>query len=321
MGYNQKVHKHIIQSPEWGRFKTEYGTKSYTLGAKLQYTLHDIPLTDYKYAYAPKVNSFDFDWRELKEKLSSHNCIAINFDVPNIIRNTKDHESALKIMNDNKCSKSPRDTFAKYNILLDIVKDEEKLLSNMHHKHRYNIKHAIKHGVEVSMGNTIEDFEQFFKLFEKTAIRQKYYIHPKTYYEKIWKIFKPLDIAHIATAYTEKTPIASWMIFTYKNVLYYPYGGSDETYKNLQASTLLAWETIKFGKKAECSTFDMWGASKDPTDTKDPWYGFTNFKLRFGGTHVEYMDSYDFVLNDLYYKLFNTANNIRWKLLQLKKIF
>lgn len=315
------MHKHIIQSSEWGRFKTEYGTTSYTVDNKLQYTTHPIPLTDYKYAYAPKVNSFSFDWDKLKESLIKNKCVAINFDVPNIIKGSAEEKAAAELLRKHNCRKSPRDTFAKYNILLDISKDEEVLLKGMHHKHRYNIKHALKQGVTVQFGESLEDFEQFFALFAKTAIRQKYYIHPKAYYEKIWKIFKPLDIAHISTAYVGDTPIASWMLFTYKDVLYYPYGGSDDAYKSLQASTLLSWETIKFGKRLGYTSFDMWGAAKDPLDTKDPWFGFTNFKLRFGGQHVEYMDSHDFVVNETYYKLFNTTNNIRWKLLTLKKLF
>lgn len=315
------MHKHIIQSPEWGRFKTEYGTTSYTIDNKIQYTIHPIPLTDYSYAYAPKVGSFSFDWDKLKSELLKRNCIAINFDVPNIVKGTPEEIVAKDILEKNGCKRSPRDTFAKFNILLDISKDEEILLKEMHHKHRYNIKHAVKQGVSVKLGESLEDFEQFYSLFEKTAIRQKYYIHPRPYYEKIWKIFKPLDIVHISTAFYENTPIASWMLFTYKNILYYPYGGSDENYKNFQASTLLAWEVIRYGKSLECNSFDMWGAADDPTNTKDPWHGFTNFKLRFGGKHVEYMDSYDYVVNGNYYKLFNTANSIRWKLLTLKKFF
>lgn len=315
------MHRHIIQSPEWGRFKTEYGNTSITVDNKIQYTTHPIPLTDYKYAYAPKINTFSFDWDKLKDSLVKNKCIAINFDVPNILKGSPEQHTAEEVLIKHTCRKAPRDTFAKYNILLDISHDEETLLKNMHHKHRYNIKHATKHGVKVSFGESLEDFDKFYALFEKTAVRQKYYIHPKAYYEKIWKTFKPLDLAHISTAYSDQTPIASWMLFTYKDVLYYPYGGSDDAYKNLQASTLLSWETIKFGKRLGCATFDMWGAAQDPIDTKDPWHGFTNFKLRFGGKHVEYMDSYDYVVNETHYKLFNTANNLRWKLLTLKKLF
>ena len=314
------MNQHIIQSAEWGRFKTEYGTPAFLAGG-IQYSKHAIPLTSSFFAYAPKVNNFDIDWEKLKESLTKNNVIAINFDVPNILKDSPEEHSALEVLKKQGCTLAPRDTFAKYNILLDLTKTEEVLEKQMHHKHRYNLRYARKRGVSVEYGETMEDFEDFYTLLSLTAQRQKYYIHPKAYYEKIWKLFKPLDMVHILTAKFEETPIASWMFFTHKHVLYYPYGGSDEKHKNLQASTLVAWEAIKLGKSLGCRTFDMWGAAKDPENTKDPWYGFTNFKIRFGGKHVQYMDSYDLALNMPYYKIFNTANDIRWTLLKFRKKF
>jgi len=314
------MNQHIIQSAEWGRFKTEYGTTAFVAGG-VQYTRHPIPLTGAFFAYAPRLGSFDIDWAALRDSLSKNSVIAINFDVPNIIKGSPQETEAIQQLKEQNCVVSPRDTFAKFNILLDLSKPEEQLLAQMHHKHRYNLRYAQKQGVTVEYGETIEDFENFYALLSQTAERQKYYIHPKDYYEKIWKLFKPLDMAHILTATHNNNPIASWMFFTYKNVLYYPYGGSDEKYKNLQASTVVAWEAIKLGKSLGCKTFDMWGAAQDPTNTKDPWYGFTNFKIRFGGQHVQYMDSYDLPLNRNYYKAFNTANDLRWTLLKFLKKF
>jgi lipid II:glycine glycyltransferase (peptidoglycan interpeptide bridge formation enzyme) len=63
----------------------------------------------------------------------------------------------------------------------------------------------------------------------------------------------------------------------------------------------------------------MWGAAESLENTSDPWYGFTAFKLKFGGTYVEYMDSYDFVINRPTYNLFNFANDLRWKILKTLK--
>ena len=66
--------------------------------------------------------------------------------------------------------------------------------------------------------------------------------------------------------------------------------------------------------------FDMWGAANDPKNEKDPWFGFTNFKLKFGGEFVEYIESYDYVVNKPVYMLFNFAQKIRWKILKLIKL-
>jgi len=307
---------HIVQASEWGEFKTAYGTTAFRVGG-VQYTLHKIPFTEFNFAYAPKVSVENINFAELKKSLQAQNCIALNFDVPNVLKGSDEEKIALALFKD--CIKSPRDQFAKFNVLLDTTQTEAELLEKMHHKHRYNLKYAEKKGVTVKEAENAKDFDTFFDLYAATAVRQKYYIHPKRYYQTIWEKLYPNGIAKILTAYYENEPLASWLFFVYDNVLYYPYGGSSEKFRNLNASTLVAWEGIKLGKKNNCKTFDMWGASKNPNDTTDPWYGFTNFKLKFGGTYVEYTDSYDFVLNKVAYDLFNTANSLRWTLLKLIK--
>lgn len=308
---------HIVQSPEWGKFKIEYGTKTVRVGG-IQYTIHKLPLLDAFYAYSPRVNPEKIDYEKVKESLVKNKCVAINFDVPNILTDDKNADKCIKILED-KCVKSPRDTFAKANILVDLTKTEEDLMNNMHKKHRYNVRYAERNGVKTKRGRTMEDLEEFYKLLADTAVRQRYYIHPKKYYEKLWKRLNPLNMAHILTTTFEDKLLASWMLLTYNNVIYYPYGGSSEEHKNLFGSNVVGWETIKLGKELDCNTFDMWGAADDPEDRSDSYHGFTNFKMKFGGRHVTYIDSYDFVVNKSLYTMFNLANSIRWTILKVLK--
>jgi len=305
---------HIVQSQVWGNFKSQYGTTSISVEG-VHYTKHKIPFSHYYYAYCPKVNPYNIDFEKIKASLVENNCIAINFDVPNVLTTDPNIKSIVSIFEE-KCVKAKKNTFAKHNIILDITPSEELLLAAMHHKHRYNIKYAQKNSVVVLEGKSSEDFEIFYNLLSETAERQKYFIHPKGYYGKIWEILGNEGVVRILTAFKDKTPLASWMLFLYDGVLYYPYGGSSEQYRNLSPSTLLAWEVIKFGKANNCTTFDMWGASSDPSNSLDPWFGFTNFKLRFGGRFVEYMDSYDFIINEAAYNTFSFANDLRWKILR-----
>jgi len=46
---------------------------------------------------------------------------------------------------------------------------------------------------------------------------------------------------------------------------------------------------------------------------------FLYLKQNFGAKHVSYIPSYDFVVNEPVYKLFNVANSVRWKLLNMLK--
>ncbi len=310
--------KHFVQSPEWGKFKTEYGTPAIQVG-EIQYTKHHIPFTKSFFGYCPKVDPVAIDFGLLRKSLVENDCININFDVPNVLEGSVEEKKALEIFRKHDCVLSPRDQFARSNVLIDLTKSEEELMSAMHNKQRYNAKYAEKNGVYLKIADSQAGFEQFWDLFEATSIRQKYYIRPKSYYQKIWDIFHPSGVAQILTAMYKDEPLASWMLFLYDNTLYYPYGGSSETHKNLFGSTFLGWQVILFGKQQNCATFDMWGASDDPNNKDDPWWGFTNFKMKFGGQYVKYMHSYDFVANVSVYKMFSIANDLRWKVLKILK--
>lgn len=306
---------HIVQSPEWAEVKNEYGSKSIRVG-DIFYTIHPIPHTKFNYAYCPRVNPKSVDVSNLKKSLKENRCIGLTFDVPNVLKGSQEERDAIEIFSKH-CKRSGRSEFAKANVLLDLKRTERELFESMSKKHKYNTRYALKNGVSVQMAETKEDFEIFFDLYKKTAERQRFFIRPKRYYELIWEKLHSRGMCQILTAYYESKPLVSWMVFVYDNVLYYPYGGSSEEHRNVFAGNALGWEVIRFGLNSGCEVFDMWGAAEDPEDPSDEYYGFTNFKLKFGGAHVKYMDSYDLVINKPAYFLFNRLNNIRWKLLRL----
>jgi len=309
------MEKHVVQSEEWKNFKESYGTPA-VLAGNVLYTKHKIPFTGSYFAYCPKVNPLEISFSALDSSLRENDCVSINFDVPNIPAGTDDENKALEVFRNNKCVKSPRDQFAKANILLSLEKTDSDLLAEMHVKHRYNIQYAQKKGVKVFTAFKDEDFKKFYTLLKKTADRQKYFVRQETYYKKLWDMFKPLGMAEILTAEYDGEPLASWMFVIYKDTIYYPYGGSSEEGKSFHGSNLVAWEGIKLGRERKCKTFDMWGASGEPDNKEDPWWGFTNFKMKFGGQYIRYTDSYDYILNEPVYRLFTMANDLRWRILR-----
>jgi len=230
---------------------------------------------------------------------------------------SEQEDAAVKILSKH-CTRSPRNTFAKSNVLLDISKTEDELLKNMHPKCRYNINYAQKNGIMISSDEE-NAFDLFFDLFEKTSERQKFYIHSKHYYQTIYSDLAQAGMAKILIAKYENKAVSAWMFLMYEGVLYYIYGGWSGERQNLFPNNLLCWEGVKMGKLAECETFDMWGAATDVNDSQDPYYGFTQFKLKFGGKHVKYIDSFDLIIDKALYHSFNTANSIRWFLLKLIK--
>jgi len=305
---------HILQSQEWGEFKARAGTSPVRVGG-IQYTKHKIPLLNKYIAYAPKVNFYKqkFSWKELKDSLKDEKCVAIKFDVPNVIKQEKPGNEYKKLIEtlEKHCKKSPKSTFAEWNVLLDITPYEDDLIRNFSQKTRYNARLSAKKGVEVKIENNEKGIKIFNKLQNETAKRQHFLTHPDSYYEKVFETLNSHNMANILIAYYKKEPLVAWMLFNKDGTLYYAYGGSTTAHRKLMASNLIAWEAIKLGKRLDCKMFDMWGATGDKDNA---YWGFTRFKLGYGGELVKYIDSYDFIVNKPIYKLFNIAYAAYWKL-------
>jgi len=310
------MYRHIVQSPQWAEIKRKYGNDSVEVG-DVFYTKHKIPFLGSYFAYCPRVDPEKIDFEKLRISLKENNCVGLTFDVPNVISGTPEETKALEIFKQKDVKLSCRSEFATANFLLDIKPTEEELFNGMHSKHRYNARYALKKGVTIELAENDQDFDEFFKIFKITALRQNYHIRPKRYYQLIWEELHPKDMCHILIAKYQQEVLGAWMLFVHEKVLYYPYGGSTQDNKNLFASNALGWESIRFGKSKGCELFDMWGAADDLNDESDPYFGFTNFKAKFNGRHVKYMDSYDIIINRPLYLLFTRLNDIRWKLLEM----
>lgn len=307
------MHKHIVQSPEWAQVKKAFGKKTISAGGAI-YTLHPLPKIGYNYAYCPKVNPEDVDFEEVRKSLYANKCIGLSFDVPNVSVGSPEEKKAIEKLG-SYCVKADRSEFAQANVILDLSPSEKDLFSHMAPKHRYNTRYALKNGVTVRLAERKEDIKVFYDLVQETAVREHFFNRPQHYYEIIWDILHPKNMCDLIIAEHGDKTLAAWMLFRYENVLYYPYGGSSLENRNLFASNALGWEAIRFGKRTNCLLFDMWGAAIDPSNQNDSYYGFTNFKIKFGGKHIVYVNSYDMVINKPLYKLFKSANSLRWFLL------
>lgn len=323
--YN-KVINHPLQSFEWGEFRRKTGVqivrrgflKSNKLIDAFTVTLHKIPYTQYTIGYLPRGGEVtDTIINELKHIGKTNNTIFIQLE-PKIEKISSDR-LADQISN---LTPSFHPLFTKYTFVIDLRKSEEELLNSFHHKTRYNIRLAQKKGVWIEEDNSKEGFQTYLNLTHETTQRQQFYAHNDTYHELQWQLFSKKfntdELSHhlLHARYKDEKGIthtlASWVIFIFKDTMYYPYGASSNKFREVMASNLLAWEAIKLGKKHGFSYFDMWGALGPEPDITNPWYGFHRFKQGYNPRHVEYIGSYDLVLRKRSYFSYKLADKIRW---------
>lgn len=312
---------HIVQSPEWGEFKTKMGTPA-VRAMTTQFTVHPIPKTPWSVGYCPRPDLEKIDFPTLHRIGRDHRCIFIKVEPNTLVSNFQLPTSNLPAQAGFQLIPS-RSIFATQTILLDLTKTEEQLLAAMHPKTRYNIGLARRKGVVVRAAEDKLSLESFIQLQRETAQRQGFFVHSDNYYRTCFEMLHPQGLAYLLLALlpqdhktTRPQVLAAWMLFRYKNTLYYPYGGSDYQYRHLMASNLLMWEAIKLGQSLGCTVFDLWGACSDP---HDPWYGFTRFKLGFGGKLVNFAPTFDLVIHPFLYPLSTLGDRFRWFLLKLKR--
>jgi len=332
-----KVTPHPLQSYEWGEFREKTGVNVIRRGfyengkiiAGFQLTIHKIPHTSLTIGYLPKGTLPTKEMIDALIKIGNENkCIFIQLE-PNVFRSSPN----ILISQYPNIYPSAHPLFTKYTFQLDLTKSEEELLKNMHPKTRYNIRIAQKHGVMVKEENSDEAFEAYLKLTKATTNRQGFYSHTENYHRKMWKTLqggrqkgkgessKNELTAHLLIAYYKNIPVTTWILFVFRDTLYYPYGASSSEYREVMASNLMMWEAIRFGKKLGLKTFDMWGSLGEHPDLKDPWYGFHRFKQGYEPKLVEFVGSYDLVIHPLAYQIYKIADKLRWLLLRLKKQF
>ncbi len=315
-----KAAAHPLQSWEWGEFREAWGNEVVRLNSWLL-TLHKLPL-GYKIAIfekgpAPTRKMID----ELKKLGKEENLIFIKLE-PSCAKATEGQaqfDKAIRLLKENGCVPG-KTLFTPTTFWIDLTRGEDDLLKGFHPKTRYNIRVAQKNGVTIVEDNSDAAFEKYIELARETVQRQGFYAHTEKYHRLMWEYLHKQPtannqppIARLLTATYKGEIITCWIVFVWKDFLYYPYGASSEKYKNVMANNLMMWEAIKFGKKLGLRTFDLWG--------REEGKGFTRFKEGYNPKVVEFLGTWDLVTNPLVYWVYRVAEFIRWLFLRLKGKF
>jgi len=303
---------HPLQSPEWGAFRQEWGNQVVRID-DYQITLHKLPGLPFKIGAFIKGPIPDKQMiTSLAALAKKERLIFIKLE-PHVKK--VDGKAAIALLKSAGAVRG-KTLFTPETFWIDLSETEEELMKSFHPKTRYNIRLAERKGVTVQEDNSQKAFEKYWKLTKETTKRQGFFAHTKHYHELLWKHLHinlvsegKQPIARILTAKLKNEVLTTWMLFVYNNILYYPYGASSDTQKQVMAPNLMMWEAIRYGRANECSTFDLWG--------REPGKGFTKFKEGYNPEVVEFIGTWDIVYSPLYWP-YRAAEWLRWKILRLK---
>ena len=184
-------------------------------------------------------------------------------------------------------------------------KTEDEILNSFESKTRYNIRLAERKGVEVVQFFGYDGLDkctdeenralnEFAVLMRETGSRDNFAIRDKDYF---YKIMKSMGVhARLYIAYFEGKAIAGTLPIYYGDKVWYLYGASSNSYRNVMPNYLLQWTMIKWAIQNNCRIYDFRGVSGNISED-NPLYGIYKFKKGFNGEFTEFCGEYDYVFN------------------------
>ncbi len=327
-----KIAAHPLQTSAWAEFRRKWGNEILETKYGIL-TLHKLPFTNYKIGIFEKgpmpTSEMVQDLIKIgKEKDLVFIKLEPNYAVRRDGMKCADRQKAVDLLTKNGAVPG-KTVFTPSTFWIDLSPGEENLMKSFSSKTRYNIRVAQRNGVKVCEDNSEKAFDRYLELTRETVSRQGFYAHSEKYHRLMWKFLRQstisnqqLPIAHLLTATYQGKIITTWILFVWNGFLYYPYGASTEKYKhslagktgkNVMANNLMMWEAIKFGKKLGLKTFDLWG--------REEGKGFTKFKEGYNPHVVEFLGTWDLVINKPMYFLYKIGEKIRWPILKLSAQF
>ncbi len=308
---------HFLQSWAWGEFQEKLGNKIWRLviedNSNIVAELLVIKLSlgfGQSILYSPRGQLIDKTQplttaqasailllEEIKKIGLEENVLFFRIDPPATIADI----TTARFYTSQKFTQNRKNIQPRYSSILDIGPSVEQLLNRMKSKTRYNIHLAERHDITTTKSTNPEDLHQFLQLTKETSSRQGFSPHSNNYYQTQYDTLRSIGMQELWLAHRDGKTLAAILVNYFGNTATYVHGASDNRYRELMASHLLQFATIKDARERGFKYYDFWGINPNP---KHSWAGFTRFKRGFGGEEIEYLGTFELPINPLLYKLY-----------------
>lgn len=319
----------FMVSWEWAEFQKNLGRKTErhlitandNLVGVFTLVYCNLPLGQ-SYGYAPRGPAIDLSFFNTEEKINEllkkiggwvkkniPQLIFLRLEPPLLQKITNyDYDSAIKFPN---YYIQPR-----YNLAVNLEKNEEKILGEFHPSNRANVRKAEKKNVsvEVKENLTQAEWDEFFKIAKETSNRNngKNIFPGRTYFETMQKTApfvkntpkNELSLCFFYGKYEDKTAAINLVLF-FGDTATYLFGASATASLPSKITTYLHWCGMKESKKIGYKYYDLGGIDKKL------WGSLTIFKRRFKGEEFEYIGNADIIIKPVFYKIYNIIRKIK----------
>lgn len=316
----------ITQSYEWGELTPDLGGEALRIGvvddqgnlcAAMLTLISPIPILRRTYFYAPRGPVTD-------EPDSPAMTVLLNFVkaearkrgafMLKIEPSVEDGNTRwLTALHKRGFRPTPYSSHFQHEWVLDLRPDEKTLLAGMKEKWRYNIRLAGRKGVSVRRGEGQADIDTFYRIYETTSTRDEFFIHDKTHYENVMRLYSQGDRAALFLAEYEGEAIAGMIVLRFGRWSWYMYGASSNEHRNLMPNHLLQWNAMQWARSHGCWYYNFRGIPDILEEGENLW-GVYVFKRGFGGYALRSLETHDLVYRPLIYAAYRRLLDVkRWR--------
>ena len=285
----------FLNSKIWREFQRSVGRDIFELNDKVYLIKMDL-LFGKNYLYSPSPRAIEF-LDEIKKIGRRKGSIFFKFEPMVSGFPLAERAGKFQVLSDSFC-KAVKALHPQKTIIIDLLKEQENLLKQMHQKTRYNIRLSEKKFLKLEKS---DDIDVFWNLLQKTSKRTEFNTHLKEYYKKLLEL-KNVDL-YFVKRYDDF--VAGEIVISYNNTMTYLHGASNYNLRKYMGPYFLHWELIKLAKHENMKEYDFWGIDENK------WPGVTRFKRGFGGKKVEYIGSWDLVFKPTWYWIYKTKNKLQ----------
>lgn len=167
--------------------------------------------------------------------------------------------------------------------LVAVGRSDEELLAAMESKGRYNVRLALKKGVEAGCHSGTEALRDFYSLFELTSLRHGFSGESLAFFDQMLQCLGGRSPqARIYLAHYKGMLAAAAVVVFFGRRATYLYGGSSPFLGPVMAPYALHWRIMQDARAAGCAEYDLYGVAPEGMPFH-PYARFSQFKARFGG--------------------------------------
>ena len=300
-----------LQTKAWGEFKSRWGWKPRRYMYELpdgrlvaaQWLVRQVPLQG-EIWYCPKgpgvTATADFYEIVAQTKAAGVSGAFMRFESEVLDDDLADKTALLKL----GMVRANRDPGSKSTVFIDLGPSEEEILAGFNQSARRNIRKSQAGGVTVeAVEGSQANLDQMFELMKATEARAKYGLRPKKYFQEYWRMQIEAGQGQILLAKHEGDVLAGIFVTYIGRRGWYKDGGSFEIKRELQASYLVQWETMRWLRAHGVISYDLVGVpNRDQVGTGDARDGLYAFKSKFNPEITEFIGCWDLPLNSQKYR-------------------